>query len=129
MSDSDLVEVTGGCHCGAVRFTALSEREPAMLDCNCSICSATGYLHLFIPHERFSLERGGDNLTSYRFGSGEADHLFCKTCGIKSFYQPRSHPGCWSVHLKCLDDPAVISPQITQFDGRNWEDAARTHLD
>lgn len=122
-----LVSVTGGCHCGAVRFEALSEVEPELLDCNCSICSATGYLHLFIPHDRFTLLEGQTNLTSYRFGSGEADHLFCKTCGIKSFYQPRSHPSCWSVHFTCLDDASALSPQVTEFDGRNWETSARDH--
>ena len=95
-----------------------------MLDCNCSICSATGYLHLFIPHDRFTLLSGGESLTSYRFGSGKAEHLFCKICGVKSFYQPRSHPDCWSVHLACLDDASGIDPTITKFDGRNWEDAA-----
>jgi len=122
-----LVSVTGGCHCGAVRFEALSEAEPELLNCNCSICSATGYLHLFIPHDRFKLLEGETNLTSYRFGSGEAEHLFCKTCGIKSFYQPRSHPSCWSIHLACLDDASALSPQVTEFDGRNWETSARDH--
>ena len=121
---SDFVTVQGGCHCGAVRFTALSDPEPEMLDCNCSICAATGYLHLFIPHERFTLDSGGDNLTSYRFGSGEAEHLFCKTCGIKSFYQPRSHPDCWSVHFACLDQPDALRPSVMKFDGRNWDEAA-----
>ena len=123
----DLVRVSGGCHCGAIRFEALSEREPKMLDCNCSVCSASGYLHLFIPHERFTLLKGRSDLTSYRFGSREAEHLFCSTCGIKSFYQPRSHPTCWSVHLACLDDASELSPQVSAFDGRNWEAAAQGH--
>ncbi|MEM7689365.1 MAG: GFA family protein [Pseudomonadota bacterium] len=122
---SDLVKVSGGCHCGAVRFEALSERAPHMLDCNCSICSASGYLHLFVPHDRFMLVSGRDHLTSYRFGSGQADHLFCRICGVKSFYQPKSHPDCWSVHLKRLDDPTLIDPVIRPFDGRNWEKAAQ----
>ena len=119
------VRVTGGCHCGAVRFEALSDAEPEMLDCNCSICSASGYLHLFIPHDRFVLKQGANALTSYRFGSGEAEHLFCSKCGVKSFYQPRSHPDCWSVHFACLDDSSGISPKVLPFDGRNWEKSAQ----
>ncbi|MEM6475784.1 MAG: GFA family protein [Pseudomonadota bacterium] len=126
MSSEALVTVTGGCHCGAVRFRAEADAKPAMLDCNCSICAVSGYLHLFIPHERFALLSGGDKLTSYRFGSGEAEHLFCKTCGVKSFYQPRSHPDCWSVHLACLDDSSALEPDIVKFDGRNWDEAAST---
>lgn len=121
----DLVTVEGGCHCGAVRFRAEADREPKMLRCNCSVCSASGYLHLFIPHERFTLLRGQDALTEYRFGSKQAQHLFCKTCGIKSFYQPRSHPNDWSVHLACLDDSSELRPEIRDFDGRNWEKSAQ----
>ena len=116
--------VTGGCHCGAVRFEALCDPRPEVLDCNCSICSASGFLHLIVAHDRFTLLSGADNLTSYRFGTGKAEHLFCKTCGVKSFYQPRSHPTCWSVHLKCLDDASLIEPVISRFDGRNWEKSA-----
>ena len=96
-----------------------------MLHCNCSICSASGYLHLFIPHDRFELLKGEDALTSYRFATGEAEHLFCRICGVKSFYQPRSHPDCWSVHLACLDDADVLEPQITEFDGKDWESASQ----
>ena len=121
---SATLAITGGCHCGAVRFEAEADRSPKMLRCNCSICSASGYLHLFIPHDRFTLLSGSDALTSYRFGTGEAEHLFCSTCGVKSFYQPRSHPDCWSVHLACVDDASALEPQITDFDGRNWEDAS-----
>ncbi|WP_299296072.1 GFA family protein [uncultured Erythrobacter sp.] len=118
------VPVEGGCHCGAVRFRAEADAAPKMLHCNCSICSASGYLHLFIPHERFELLSGDEALTSYRFGSGQAVHLFCRICGVKSFYQPKSHPDCWSVHLACLDDASNLTPEITEFDGKNWEQAA-----
>jgi hypothetical protein len=119
---------TGGCHCGAVRFAIEVVQAPELLDCNCSICSKTGHLHLIVPHGQFTLLSGGDALTSYRFGSGAAEHLFCRTCGIKSFYQPRSHPGAWSVNFRCLDPGHSLEPEIRQFDGRDWE-AARAALD
>ena len=118
------MQISGGCHCGAVRFEAEVEQAPELLDCNCSICSATGYLHLIVPHSQFQLLSGANALTSYRFGTGKAEHLFCKVCGIKSFYQPRSHPDAWSVHFRCIDDVWQLSPKIVRFDGRNWEQAA-----
>jgi hypothetical protein len=117
----------GGCHCGAVRFTVTVEQPVELLDCNCSICSKSAYLHLIVPHGQFALLSGGEALTSYRFGSGAAEHLFCKTCGIKSFYQPRSHPGAWSVNFRCLDPGHGLEPHVRAFDGRNWE-AARASL-
>ena len=81
----------------------------------------TGFLHVMVPHERFELLTGRDALTSYRFGSGAAEHLFCRICGVKSFYQPRSHPGCWSLNAHCLD--ASVELEIERFDGKNWEQA------
>ena len=96
----------GGCHCGAVRFTAKLPAPPVpALDCNCSVCAMTRFLHIIVPHGDFTLERGAEALTSYRFGSGAAEHLFCSVCGVKSFYQPRSHPAAWSVNAHCLDEP------------------------
>ncbi|RGP40841.1 Centromere protein [Altererythrobacter insulae] len=118
------VEITGGCHCGAVRFEATVDSRPEVWDCNCSICSKSAYLHLFIPHEDFRLKASPEAQTSYRFGKKEAEHLFCKSCGVKSFYQPRSHPNDWSVNLRCLDNPDALTPTIVPFDGKNWEAAA-----
>ena len=117
------MKAEGGCHCGAVRFAIEVEQTPELLDCNCSICSRTGYLHLIVPHPHLTLLSGKDALTCYRFGSGVAEHLFCKHCGIKSFYQPRSHPEAWSVNFRCLDPGHGIEPAIVAFDGRNWEAA------
>jgi hypothetical protein len=117
------MKVSGGCHCGAVRFEAEISQPPVpALDCNCSVCRMTGFLHLVVPHDRFELLTGRDALASYRFGTGAAEHLFCRHCGVKSFYQPRSHPEAWSVNANCLDEPVELA--IEQFDGRNWEQAA-----
>ncbi len=115
----------GGCHCGAVRFEVDAPAEIEISECNCSICSRSGYLHLIVPRERFRLLRGEQELTTYRFGTGVARHLFCRTCGIKSFYVPRSHPDGVSVNARCLDEGTVARASLRHFDGRNWEQAAR----
>jgi hypothetical protein len=86
----------------------------------------TGFVHIMVPHQQFELLSGRDELSSYRFGSGAAEHLFCSGCGVKSFYQPRSHPGAWSVNANCLDEPVELA--LEQFDGANWEQA-KANLD
>jgi hypothetical protein len=119
--------VRGGCHCGAVRFEAKVPEPPVpALDCNCSVCRMTGYLHINVPHEDFELLSGRDALASYRFGTGAAEHLFCTLCGVKSFYQPRSHLDCWSINANCLDEPVELA--VEKFDGRDWS-AAKAKLD
>jgi hypothetical protein len=122
------VKIEGGCHCRAVRFEAELPRKIEVLDCNCSICAMTGFRHLIVPHEDFRLVSGAEGLTSYRFGTGAAEHLFCGVCGIKSFYRPRSHPEAWSVNVNALDDVEALEVTAHAFDGRNWE-RAREALD
>ena len=115
----------GGCHCGAVRFRVDVDRHEAV-DCNCSMCSKKGIVHLIVPLERFEILSGGDNLTTYRFNTGVARHTFCRTCGIHPFYTPRSHPDQIDVNVRCLDGDAAGRFSIVPFDGRNWEDNVET---
>jgi len=111
----------GSCHCGAIQFEVEAPPNLEVSECNCSICSRSGYLHLIVPRSRFHLLQGEDNLGTYTFDTREAKHLFCKTCGIKSYYIPRSHPDGISVNARCLDESTIESISIEKFDGKNWE--------
>ncbi|MGH6870960.1 MAG: GFA family protein [Rhizomicrobium sp.] len=111
----------GGCHCGAVAFEVQAADEIELVDCNCSMCRKTGYLHLIVPKSRFRLLRGADTIATYTFNTGAAKHMFCSLCGIKSFYVPRSHPDGYSVNFRCLDGAAFKSVVTTEFDGSHWE--------
>lgn len=111
----------GGCHCGAVRFEVEAPARIEATRCNCSICSKSGYLHLIVPATAFRLLSGEDQLAVYTFNTGTAKHFFCKTCGIKSFYVPRSHPEGYSVNVNCLDPDTVEDVSIAPFDGQHWE--------
>jgi len=81
----------------------------------------SGYLHLIVPKEDFRLIAGEDDLETYTFNTGVAQHYFCRHCGIKSFYVPRSHPSGISVNVNCLELETIHSITITPFDGSNWE--------
>jgi len=118
------MRISGGCHCGEVRFEADVPDRVELLDCNCSICSMTGFRHLIVPHGDFRLLAGADALSSYRFGTRTAEHLFCRHCGVKSFYQPRSHPGAWSVNFNAVESAEGLTVSVSVFDGRNWDQAA-----
>jgi len=113
---------SGGCHCGRVRFEIEIPEKIDVHRCNCSICRKSGYLHLIVTADRFSLLKGRNSLVEYQFHTGVARHLFCGTCGIKSFYVPRSHPDSFSVNLNCLELPKDIELSIEDFDGRNWSE-------
>jgi hypothetical protein len=116
------VTVRGGCHCGRVRFEvdAVPERGS---ECNCSICTRKGYLHWIVPRERFRLRTSPAELSTYRFNTGVAQHHFCRTCGVASFYVPRSDPDKIDVNLRCVEGVDLAALPLDRFDGRNWERA------
>lgn len=116
-----LVTHRGGCHCGSVRFEVDAPAHPDVDDCNCSICSKTGYLHLIVKRDAFRLLQGEEALSTYTFNTGTAKHLFCRYCGVKPFYVPRSHPDGYSINARCLDPGTLTGMNIHPFDGRNWE--------
>jgi hypothetical protein len=125
-----LITHRGGCHCQRIRLEVDAPAIIDALDCNCSICRMTGFLHLIVPAARFRLLAGEDALTEYRFNTGTARHLFCRHCGVKAFYVPRSHPDGYSVNVRCLDADTITSVAITPFDDSNREAAtlAIAHL-
>jgi hypothetical protein len=127
---SKLVTHHGGCHCGAVRFAVQAPARLEVLECNCSICRMTAFLHLIVALSRFQLLQGAEALSEYRFNTGLARHTFCTICGIKPFYVPRSNPDGMDVNVRCLDAGTVEAMQVSLFDDNQREasTAAIAHL-
>lgn len=120
----------GGCHCGRVRFTVEAPAALRALDCTCSICRMTGFVHLIVPASRFRLVSGAEALVEYRFHTGTAKHRFCGHCGVKSFYVPRSHPDGIDVNVRCLEGVVLHEVTVARFDDADREaaTAAIAHL-
>ncbi len=116
-----MFDVMGSCHCGAVNFTVSAPLKVVAQKCNCSICAACGFIHYIVPSSRFQLNRGAEVLTEYRFNTGQAKHLFCSICGVKSFYIPRSNPDGYSINVNCVRWPESVEIILEDFDGLNWE--------
>jgi hypothetical protein len=116
-----LVKHSGGCHCGRVRFEVMAPASFEAGECNCSMCSRTGFQHLAVPAAQFRLLSGEDALSNYQFNTRVAKHFFCRHCGIKSFYVPRSHPDGFSINIRCLDPGTFEITGVRKIDGKNWE--------
>lgn len=120
----------GGCHCGRVKFAIEAVQAPLKVyQCNCSICRRSGFLHLIVPKTSFKLLSGQEALVEYSFGTKTAKHFFCRHCGVKSFYIPRSNPNGYSIHAGCLDPQPELN--ILPFDGAgDWEGQSKkvSHL-
>ncbi|SDF67023.1 Uncharacterized conserved protein [Bradyrhizobium brasilense] len=117
------IEHHGRCHCGSVKFRVRAPREVSVVRCNCSICRMSGFLHLLVAGDKLSVERGEESLTTYQFNKNIARHTFCRFCGVKPFYRPRSNPSGFSVNVRCLDRKSIEITRIDDFDGEHWEQA------
>ena len=118
--NKNMVTHLGSCHCKQIRFEVIGEKNIKVLDCSCSICSILNYKHYIVDKSQFKLLKGKKYLSTYTFNTNVAKHLFCKNCGIKSFYIPRSHPDSISVNLNCIHSKTINKVKIIKFDGKHW---------
>jgi len=114
----------GSCHCGRVQFRVTADLD-RVSQCNCSMCTKKGILHLIVPPAQFELLAGRDELTTYEFNTRTAKHTFCRHCGIHPFYVPRSDPDKIDVNVRCLDGVDLDTLQVARFDGQHWEESMR----
>ena len=115
-----MVTHLGSCHCNQIQFEVIGEKNIKVLDCSCSICSILNYKHYIVDKSQVKLLKGKIYLSTYTFNTNVAKHLFCKNCGIKSFYIPRSHPDSISVNLNCIHSKTINKVKIIKFDGKHW---------
>jgi len=114
----------GSCHCGAVRFTCDLDLAAGTSKCNCSVCRKGRFWKAIVPVEAFTLVRGADALTDYRFGDGKIGHCFCRHCGVKPFGHAKieGYGEFYAVNVACLDDASdaeLAETPVRCEDGRN----------
>ena len=64
---------------------------------------------------------GDDALEFYQFGTRVARHLFCRHCGVASFYRPRADPTKYMINVRCLEGVDFTRLKVENFDGQSWE--------
>lgn len=121
---TDLVVHKGGCHCKRVRYSVRAPANVVVWECNCSNCAMRRNIHFIVPQSDFELAPASEEfLTLYTFGTHTAKHLFCKVCGVTSYYIPRSNPDGVGVTLNCIDPGTITHVEKRTYDGKNWDSA------
>jgi hypothetical protein len=112
----------GSCHCGAVAFTVEGDVPAEAIECNCSHCRRKGFLLAFVPAARFSLTRGSDGVTEYRFNKHRITHRFCATCGCQAFAEGLDKDGGETrmINLRCVPQADLAALEIKQVDGASY---------
>ena len=112
------MKYNGKCHCGAIAFEVDGELS-SVTECNCSICSQSGYLHWMVDTSQVRMKTPLDQATLYVWGTRQARHWFCPKCGVAVLRNPRTDRSKYSVNVHCLEgiDPGKV--KRNHFDGKN----------
>ncbi|MCP3104061.1 GFA family protein [Myxococcus sp. K15C18031901] len=112
----------GGCHCGRVRYEVKLDLSQPVITCNCSICQKSGGMLTFVPTELFTLRSGQDALTDYQFNKKVIHHLFCSSCGVRSFARGTTPDGkaMIAINARCLDGVDAAALKTMPVDGRSF---------
>ena len=112
---------SGSCHCGKVKYQVELDLSQTLATCNCSICSRTGSVMAFVPEQRFQLLTGENAMTDYQFKTMNIHHLFCATCGVRSFARGTDRKGSpmYMINARCLEGVDLNAVTTKEFDGRS----------
>ena len=114
-------EYQGSFHCGSVKYKAKVNLEK-LITCNCSMCNRAGTILAFVPKSDFQLESGEGNVTDYQFNKKVIHHLFCKTCGIKSYGWGTGPDGTkmYAVNVRCLEGVDITTLKPEMLNGKEF---------
>lgn len=116
---AETTKYQGSCHCKNVRFEVETDLA-SVISCNCSICARAGYLLAFVPEAQFKLLAGDDVQTDYQFNRKNIHHLFCKTCGVRSFGRGTGPDGSamYAINVRALDGVELDALKVQKVDGK-----------
>jgi hypothetical protein len=120
-----MATITGGCLCGAVRYSAEADPTSATI-CHCRDCQKfTGSaLAVLVGADKDKLTINGTLKTFSSLGGSGNPILrhFCPECGSSIAEEPGTRPGVVILNVGTFDDPAIAQPgrEIFRDDGVPW---------
>ncbi len=109
------------CHCGAVELrVTLPGGLKTARRCDCSFCRRRAAAAVSAPLANVEIVKGAGDLTRYQWGTGTAQHFFCRVCGIYTHHRRRSNPDEYGLNLGAIEgvNPREFEP-IAWVDGVN----------
>lgn len=127
--------ISGGCHCGNISVDVELSAEPAHIApraCDCDFCRKHGAAWLSDVDGSLSIRLADVNEVSrYRQGSGQAQLLLCRNCGVLVSVLFETGAGMrGAVNATALQGaatfgaPQVVSPQRLSAEdkAKRWQD-------
>jgi hypothetical protein len=117
-----MTKYLGSCHCGGVRFEIETDQPLGpYFRCNCSLCSRKGAVMGAAPRASLQVTHGADLLSRYQWNTMEAEHCFCKVCGIYTHHYMRGEPDTAGLNMACISNFDVCAlGDVEVGDGKQW---------
>lgn len=116
------VPITGGCACGAIRYTC-KEQPVAMLNCHCRDCQrssgapfASGIVVAVSATEITGVPKA--HIVRGNTG-GETTRSFCAGCGTPLFTRGEAVSEFMSIRFPTLDDSSWFRPMLDIWTSRS----------
>ena len=118
-----MTAITGTCHCGRARIT-LPRRPESVTQCNCSLCTKTGFRGVYFPSDELVIEGEFDRYVREDLQQPYLANHRCRTCGILTHWTPITEPPHERVGVNArLIGPAVLEGvPVEHVDGASWEE-------
>jgi hypothetical protein len=104
------------CHCGSIRIEVDAELTD-LVECNCSTCARSGFLHWYVPKATVRLITESRNLSTYIWRGITEGHHFCPICGIALMRSGYPNDRV-SINARCLDAVDIFTLTPQRYDGR-----------
>lgn len=116
-------ELVGTCHCGRTRIT-LPRKPESVTQCNCSLCSKTGFRGVYFAPDELVIEGEFDSYVRSDLKQAYLANHRCKTCGVLTHWTLLSDPPHerMGVNARLLDEAVLEGVPIKQVDGRSWDE-------
>lgn len=120
------MEITGQCHCGAVRFTARVD-PTRVFTCHCTDCQVIsgGPFRAVVPVPVDQVELHGTpkQYVKVAASGNRRAQAFCGDCGTQLFATEADVPKTLNIRLGCVNERAGLEPRL-----QVWQDSAMPWL-
>jgi hypothetical protein len=117
--------ITGGCLCGAVRYTAEADPTRATI-CHCRDCqkfTGSAFAALVrVSKEKLTLDGTLKTFSSIGGSGNPLLRHFCPECGSSIAEEPGPRPDIFVLNVGTFDNPAMAKPsrEIFRDDALPW---------
>jgi hypothetical protein len=114
--------LVASCVCGRARIT-LPRTPEYVSNCNCSMCSKSGFRGVYFPSDELRIEGEFDSFVREDLSEPCLRNHRCQHCGAVTHWTLLSDPPYerMGVNARLLDPEVLKDVPVREVDGRSWE--------